>query len=153
MKKTVQEVTKEMLDNMEWKERQNGDKIVVNKTEIEWQKNIIHNAHGDKLPDDYCYEFIYEALCTLSDSEEGNEEESIYEIEADVYTSDLTDWLNNNNNNVYYLDEVIKEYGNNQQNGFNALMIAQYKAIEELYNNALYLLIEDLKENFEEEEI
>ena len=64
-----------------------------------------------------------------------------------VYTSGLTEWLNSNNNNVYYMTEVSEEYG--ETDGFKILQQAQYKAIDELYNNALNLLIKDLKKEFE----
>jgi len=68
--------------------------------------------------------------------------------EVSVYTSDLTEWLNSSNSNVYYLTEVSEEYG--QTDGFKLLAQAQYKAIEEVYNNALNCLIEELKNQFEE---
>jgi hypothetical protein len=69
--------------------------------------------------------------------------------EVSVYTSDLTEWLNDNNSNVYYLTEANEEYGNTD--GFKNLQIAQYIAIEEVYNNALNCLIDDLKVEFDEE--
>jgi len=64
-----------------------------------------------------------------------------------VYTSDLTEWLNSNNKNVYYMTEVAEEY--NTTDGFNLLSQAQYKAIDEVYNNALSIMIDDLKTQFE----
>ena len=67
--------------------------------------------------------------------------------EVSVYTSDLTEWLNNNNNNVYYMTEVSGEY--KTTDGFDLLRQAQYKAIEELFNNALSILTDDLKGEFE----
>ena len=68
--------------------------------------------------------------------------------EVSVYTSDLTEWLHNNNSNVYYLTEVGEEY--EETDGFKLLAQAQYKAIEEVYNNALNCLIEDLKAEFDD---
>jgi len=67
--------------------------------------------------------------------------------ETDVYTSGLSDWLSDNVNNSYYLDEAHK----NNSEAENILMIAQYTAIEEFFNNALSIMIEDLKQNFEED--
>src|SRR3990167_1410119 len=90
---TIQSVAQEMLDNLETKTRQDGAEFKRNKKEIEWQKDIIHKAHGDKLADDYVYEFVYDALCALTECEEGQEEERIYEMESDCYTSNLTAWL------------------------------------------------------------
>ena len=67
--------------------------------------------------------------------------------EVDIYTSGLTEWLNDSNANIYYIDEVIKEGGMTE--GFNLFQVAQFKAIEEAFYNALNVLIENLKENFE----
>ena len=67
--------------------------------------------------------------------------------EVSVYTSDLTEWLNDSNNNVYYMTEATEEYG--QTDGFKILQLAQYKAIEEVFNNALSCLIDDLRTQFE----
>ena len=55
-----------------------------------------------------------------------------------VYTSDLTNWLNENQNNVYYITEAQEE--NPQTDGFKILQSAQFKAIEELYMNALQVI-------------
>jgi hypothetical protein len=63
--------------------------------------------------------------------------------ETDIYTSDLTEWLNDSNVNQYYLTEASKEGYHD-----NLLMVAQYKAIEELFYNALPCLIDDLKNQF-----
>ena len=66
--------------------------------------------------------------------------------ETGIYTSDLTEWLNDNNSNVYYLTKVSKKFG--ETDGFKNLQLAQYTAIEELFNNALGYLIDNLREKF-----
>lgn len=45
------------------------------------------------------------------------------ELEPDVYTSDLTAWLNEDENNVNYLTDAIKEFG--ITDGFQAISQAQ----------------------------
>jgi len=112
---------------------------------------------------EYTYEWLNSFLCSvvdfigytfydfddfdeLSDLIQDNLSEWI-DGEVSVYTSDLTEWLTSNNNNVYYLSEVGEEYG--ETDGFKLLAQGQYKAIEEVYNNALNLLIENLKDNFD----
>ena len=72
---------------------------------------------------DYVEEDIEEAI--------NNFEENMFEMcdsMVDVYTSDLTEWLNNRTQNTYYLDEVITE----AEDGFSLLAMAQYRAIEEI---------------------
>ena len=126
---TIQEVAQEMLDNMETKTRTNGRDYRVNKIEIAWQKDIIRKAHGDKLPDDYVYDFIYEALCALAECSAGDEDDAILQIEPDVYTSELTAWLNSRCDRVEYLTEALEE---GAADGFNALMTAQGKEKSEV---------------------
>ena len=58
---------------------------------------------------------------------------------VDVYTSDLTEWLDSNNNNVYYLGEAQKELGI-QEDGFKLLAMAQYMAIDEIFSEVIELL-------------
>lgn len=52
-------------------------------------------------------------------------------IEADVYTSNLTEWLNSKNSRVYYLTEALEEI--ELKDGFKLLAYAQTREIEEVY--------------------
>jgi len=130
--KTIQSVAQEILNNMEEATRNDGSKYIRTIKDIEWQKEIIFKAHQDRLPSDYIYEFIQDALYAIVDAEDNEEaiEEAIYGIEADVYTSDLTRWLHSNNHNVYYLTEALEEF--EIKDGFQALAIAQQKQKQEV---------------------
>lgn len=138
--KTIQSVATEMYKNLEQKERTNGDKYICPIKTIEWQQNIIRSAHGDKLPDDYVYEFIYEALERLSDSDEGNEDEALYSIEPDVYTSNLTKWLNSTAKRVYYVTEALEQF--EPKDGF-ALLSQAYNLEQVEVGQALLQGIKD----------
>lgn len=106
---------------------------------------------------DYSYDWLHTFLCNVVDFIKNGEFETLTELEeainenipewadstTDVYTSDLTEWLHDNNNNQYYLSEASKEGSHD-----NLLMVAQYKAIEELFYNALNCLMDDLKTKF-----
>ena len=127
--KTLQEKAETMLKQFEQKIRDaDNRKFYCLKDEAENREiyqDICMEAHGDMLPDDYKYDFIVEALEAIAESEEGEEEETIYEIEADCYTSELTAWLNSHNSRVYYLTEALEEF--ECKDGFQALAIAQQK--------------------------
>ena len=111
--------------------------------------------------DDYSYRWLSSFISNVVDFIENESFDNFNELsekiqdvlfewvdsEVDIYTSGLTEWLNDSNANIYYIDEVIKEGGITE--GFNLLQVAQYKAIEEAFYNALYILIENLKQNFE----
>lgn len=107
---------------------------------------------------DYTYEWLNSFLYNVIDFIEDNDFEDFDELkdsisdiifewidsEVDIYTSDLTQWLTNNNSNNYYLEEAIKE----NPSADNHLQLAQFKAIEELYYNALNVLIDHLESKF-----
>ena len=142
--KTVQSVAEEMYKNIVLKKRSDGSEFYCNIKEIEWQKDIIYKAHGERLPDDYIYEFIIDALAALYDCKEGNENEAIAEIKADCYTSDLTKWLHSSNNRVYYLIEALEE-GLGITDGFQLSSYAQQKEKHEV----ACLVLDGIKEYIE----
>lgn len=139
-------MAQEMFDNFEWKERKNGKKFYCQKEpRKEWITDICREAHGDRLPSDDIYEVIVEALERIAESEdEDSAIDLIAEIEADVYTSNLTAWLNSNNYNVYYLTEAIEEL--ELTDGFKVLAGAQYQWKQEIANSVLNGLLERLDE-------
>jgi len=103
--------------------------------------DIIHKYQGDQ---DTAYQQIFSCLTWL---EENCEDKSIDElqdimseaidVEVDVYTSNLTEWLNRSNNNVYYLSQALEEFA--EKDGFKALAQAQYLAIQEIWNEVFAL--------------
>jgi hypothetical protein len=107
-------------------------------------KNLIYKAHDNMMPDDYKYSYVVDALNLISECSEDDIQEEIYNIEADIYTSDLTNWLNSSNSRVYYLTEALEEYG--ITDGFQALSIAQQKERQEIANSVFNSLKEIVKE-------
>ena len=127
--KTIMSLAKEMQGQMT-KSKRNDDTIYHHLKDgyPEWMTDIVFAVHEDKLPDDTTYRFISEALdiiCELEDDTDFDDiHETIYEqIEADIYTSDLTDWLGARNDHVYYLTEALEEM--DIKDGFQALAYAQ----------------------------
>lgn len=95
---------------------------------------------------EYCEEDVRNELKTLNELLE-DFSDNIFEYadtRVDVYTSNLTEWLNDNPNNVYYLTEAREE--TEETDGFKLLQIAQFKAIGELYNNALSIIVDMVSE-------
>lgn len=108
---------------------------------------------------DYTYKWLNEFLSNVEEHLNYNKFDTLEEMQdsiqdnlnewvdndTDIYTSDLKQWFNDCNESEEYLTQAIKE-----MNSKNPLMTAQYLAREEFYNNALNILIEDLKAEFEE---
>ena len=106
----------------------------------------VYGALGDGMHDmakhldeDSVYEYTVEAIDHVIDDEIGDAEKcDVYEwadSDTDVYTSNLTEWLNRSDWNVGYLTDALEEYGDTD--GFKALQIAQLKAREEVYRMVL----------------
>jgi len=110
---------------------------------------------------DSSYRFAHECIVDFIDNVEVGEYEYLDDIfsktrdalEADDYTSDLTEWLNERNDNVYYLTEVLED--GIPEDGFTLLQDAQVKHKNEIYTiifNMLewYLEVEDKDEDEDE---
>jgi len=126
------------------KTRDDGEEFwLVKDDRPEELKELIHEAHGDMMPDDHRYEFILESLTALANYEDPDD--AIEGIESDVYTSDLTSWLNSRNDRTYYLTEAIEEYG--VKDGFDALSLAQYQEKSEVFWSVKNSLENTVEEN------
>lgn len=107
-------------------------------------KDSVYKAHGQLLPSDWIFETYRRILedlgnyeiNTLDDVDEYRGE--IVDGLVDVYTSDLTAWLNSSNYWVEYLGEAVTELG--ATDGFAILSGAQYRAIDEVYGEVINLL-------------
>jgi len=129
----------------------------TDKERIVFKDNNVFNLFGDKDTgvlnpfNDYSYIWLNDFLSDFTDYLENSKDDLKEDLEnfrdklseyidnrVNVYTSDLTTWLNDNNNNVNYLTEVTEEIG--EKDGFKLLQLAQYKAIEEIYANALSII-------------
>ena len=106
------------------------------------QSKILKLLYDNDQDQDYTYKWVsyaFEEIRTqLEDEEKDLNDIDLYESidsEVDVYTYDLTKWLNSNVNNVYFLTDVLTEY--ETKDGFQLLTQAQHKAISEIYNEVL----------------
>lgn len=126
--------------------KRNDDSIIVFKDNASDNlKDSVFKAHADRLPDDWIFDIYHSILSTLMDYDI----ETIDDIEefrseivdglVSVYTYDLTKWLNTSNYNVYYITEALEDYGP-FDDGFKLLAMAQYIAIDEIFNEVINLL-------------
>jgi hypothetical protein len=98
---------------------------------------------------DFVYEKVVEALDWLMENDFKNIEEargSMYvqvDSSVDVYDRDLLNWLARDIRHLEYLDRALAF---TPEDAWQQLRIAQYLAIEEVYNNVLDLIEKKLKE-------
>lgn len=108
-------------------------------------RDAVYKAHGDRLPNDWIFSIFSSILDAVGQYNAGTIEElednrgEIVDGLVDVYTSDLTAWLNESPANVYYITESQEENGATTD-GFQILAMAQYKAIDEVFGSVVELL-------------
>ena len=147
IKKIIDHASK-LYQAMDWKEFDDKTKrvIITERSGAVYEEllDLTFKVNDEiQLSDDSTYEFTMEALGMIADTTATNEDElreAGYEMEADCYTSDLTNWLNQSNYHVYFLTEVLEEM--EFKDGFNLLATAQQKAKQEVFNLVLDYLIE-----------
>lgn len=146
---TLQEQLKLYSSLFQVKTRDNGETFVCAPDKPEELQQALYKAHGDRLPSDWIYSTFSSILermqeydsNILEDFEEYRGE--IVDSLVDTYTHDLTAWLHDHNGNVYYLTEALEEF--EPKDGFQALAMAQYQAINEIYSE-VYQLLENTKD-------
>jgi hypothetical protein len=149
--KTIHSLAQEYLAYFEQKER-DGRKFWVTKDERpEELRDLIHEAHGDMMPEDWKYEFVVDALDAIA---EERDEDS---IEADVYNRDLLNWLSSHLDRPGYCNQYAAEYGINPEKFdiINVISGGQYLEKLEVYHSvvkSLEEIIENLEEDSDEEE-
>jgi hypothetical protein len=133
---TVKAYASRMYSAMERAERPDGSGFVRLKDNCENEEEysqIIHNVHNDLnqgLPDDFTYRVIREMLAEIEDQEDIDDPE---DIEADIYTSDLLDWLREDMSRVERVDDALKDLDGD---GIISLMMyAQAQEKEEIYHS------------------
>lgn len=131
----LQEIAKRILNQFESGQRNDGSEFISFKDGTpEWMINIVHEAHGDMMPDDYKYRFSHDAIDWIA---EGNDPESP-NIEADPYTGELIKWLGSHvGDRPNYVDEAVEEYGHSDQGLVGDLMSGQAKEKDEVYHIVL----------------
>jgi hypothetical protein len=149
MIKTINKIdlAKKLLDYFEWETFDAGtDKerkvLILNEKlsrESKEYKALLEVIYDSDLSENSRYEFVVEALEIISEcSNENDIDDAIYNIESDIYTSNLTAWLNESNHHVYYLTEALQEY--NFKDGFALLGQAQILAKQEVAFNVVKML-------------
>ena len=72
--------------------------------------NLVREAHGNLLPDDFIYETIHEVLCAFADCQSEEDWDEV-RLEPDMYYHGLLKWLSSNLKRIHYCDEAIAEFG------------------------------------------
>jgi hypothetical protein len=75
----------------------------------QWAVDVVREAHGDMMPDDWRYHVIRAACEYLTDDRDDDGE--FADGQVDVYTSDRTAWLASSLDRVAYVVDAAADYG------------------------------------------
>jgi hypothetical protein len=111
MEKTISEFAKELQGMFITDTRDNGEKFIKTiDNRPEWLSNLIMEAHGDMMPEDYKYQFISDAIDYIAENGDNEDLLDCPEIESDCYYSELTAWLHSNTTRIFYMDEAFEMF-------------------------------------------
>jgi len=147
--KSIKDEAAKYLDLLEEQEDKKKDRIWISfKLEVigkdERYNKLSEIMHRIECSEDFVYDQVWQCLNWLVDEAPGNDvliEDAMIEAidgKVDTYTSDLTGWLNQSASHVYYLTEVLENH--DIKDGFQLLTMAQYRAIEEIWREVMYLI-------------
>ena len=116
-----------------------------------WVQDLVHDAHGDMLPDDWRYACVMSALDWIHEHESDDSHEFADGM-ADVYTSARFAWLSSNLSRQGYVDEALADFGWEPDSGIAAAIgLGQYAEASEVFGSVWHSLEERAKELDEEE--
>ena len=135
----IQKLAEHAGNFFERKQRGEDEIYTLKNRHPTWLYDMVFAVHdkGHWLPDDYKYQFIVEALDHLSEGM--NPEEP--ELEADVYTTDLMDWLASHRERLGIVDEAVNELGWNKEGGIEtAISLGQWREKEDVFRRVVEAL-------------
>lgn len=143
MSQSLKETVKTACALFEWQETKKvwcftSEALTQNSPLRQAVSDTVHTL-SESMDTDSAYEFVFEALEFLRDNEPKDWEDGHeFADQVDVYTSDLTAWLNRSNKNPNYLTEAVETMGSDS--GDKILMTAQYLARLEAYTAVISML-------------
>lgn len=99
----------------------------------EWVTDMVYDAHGELLPDDWRYECIRAAVVEIGETGD-DDAHSFADSYVDIYTRDRLRWLASSLSRVGYCDTASDELGVDPREGIVSLIGAgQYLEASEVY--------------------
>lgn len=98
----------------EWRERQDGEPYTATKHAApEWIRDLVREAHGEMLPNDWRYEVIHSALLYIAEAglEDADELDAgtFADEQVDTYSGERVAWLASHGLRAGYCDEAREE--------------------------------------------
>lgn len=137
----------EAYDALETATRPDGSTFTRTRDDApEWVTSLVHDAHGDFLPDDWRYDAIRAALGWIHDNEPITDADPAHEWAdsyVDVYTMARFAWLSSHPQRQFYVDEAASDFGHDPESGIAAAIgLGQYMESREVFEAVVQALTE-----------
>jgi hypothetical protein len=160
---TISSLADEAYALFQRRERDNGESFTSLKdTAPEWLHDLVREAHGEFLPDDWRYDAIRSALGDIGDSgaETADDLDDVAHEFADgnvdTYNAARIAWLASHLSRAGYCDDAAQEFGFEvtQERGiFDLIGLGQYRESEEIFQSvreSLEARLEEMQDADEE---
>ena len=111
----------------------------------EWVRDLVREAHGDFLPDDWRYTAIRSAVDALADGSDPDEGGEWADSNVDVYNGARLSWLSSHLSRAGYCDEGVDELGGADLDTFERIGLGQYMELSEIWS----LVVQSLRQHAE----
>ena len=147
---TLAELAGIAYDQFETRTRDGSDEsfVTLKDTAPDWLRELVHEAHGDMLPDDWRYECIQDALGFIHDNDADEDSSHEFADQAvDVYTGSRLAWLASHLNRPNYCDEAADEgLVSPDTDIVTRIGVGQYMEAQEVYASVVSSLQDKLAE-------
>lgn len=113
----------------------------------DWVYDLMRNAHGDMLPDDWRYETTRAAVGFIAHAgvdDPADDAAEFADDTVDVYTADRLKWLVSHSGRVGYCDEASHELGVESGDIVRLIGMGQYVEAREIFDYVYASLTEEL---------
>lgn len=121
------------------RKRDDGDQFTTLRDDApDWMSDVVREAHGDMMPDDWRYKMISECADALTGYDPSDWQDSDFEIcdgLVDVMNGELLDWLSSHGARPVYIDEAREEgLIADDTDEMNRIQIGQFMEYREVLN-------------------
>ena len=137
---TLQQLANEAAACFTTKQRPDGDGVIVLLDGSPgWVRDLVREAHGGMLPDDWRYASIESALDWIADANDPEDEQYEWADEnVDVYHSGRLAWLASDASRPSYCDDATSEMGDYAPNGIlDRIRLGQHQESCEVFASVL----------------
>ena len=132
---TIQEAAREAGEFFTTKQREGGESYVTLKdARPDWVYEMVREAHGEMLPDDWRYATIEAALEFIAENDDADGGE-FADLNVDTYNGDRFAWLASHIDRQGYVNEGTDELGHSDQGISGDIGIGQYVEGREVFES------------------